>query len=470
MSSLGVKVPRRSKEERSRLFTRGIRGYISPLPSGRYRARLAVPGVDRRISPAQLRSDGSGGSFKDAAEAWAWCDAAHELVVARGRVEHGSFVLAEAPKEEGERKTIAEIAEERFWETGRKKRNTVKTMINQRGQFACYVAPTLGRLHPDQLDQKTWEAWVGSLFTMEKKRGGGPLSESLRNQVYHLGASLVRKLHFWGYLDRCPIPDGDSPVVVPQPKKPERILEPEEVVALAEAATRFSTPPSRLPPVASARSETFVGVMNGEANRICILLMGFCGPRIGETFGLRVEDVIRETNELVIDEQQQIVDGKGVGKGVERVIYKPILKRSRSHRRVPVPPHVMDRLIAYIDEGLGWDDPKAVLFPSRATYWRDGVFHPAWGAAGLERLLPHDLRHTTATQLYDHDYKIEEIAKVLGDTVGTVEATYVHVFALRGRGDRMRAYDERVAQAMAGSAQPPGDVITMTQRRRRQPR
>ena len=175
--------------------------------------------------------------------------------------------------------------------------------------------------------------------------------------------------------------------------------------------------------------------------------MGFCGPRIGETFGLRV-DVIRETNELVIDEQQQVVDGKLVARGVDRVVYKPILERSRSHRRVPMPPHVMDLLVAYIERSIGWGDPKAVLLPSRATYWRADVFHPAWEAAGLKRLLPHDLRHTTATQLYDHDYKIEEIAKVLGDTVGTVEATYVHVFALRGRGDRMKAYDQRVAAAL----------------------
>ena len=48
------------------------------------------------------------------------------------------------------------------------------------------------------------------------------------------------------------------------------------------------------------------------------------------------------------------------------------------------------------------------------------AFDPAWKAPGLKRLLPHDLRHTTATQLYDHDYKIEEIAKILGDIVGTM--------------------------------------------------
>lgn len=92
------------------------------------------------------------------------------------------------------------------------------------------------------------------------------------------------------------------------------------------------------------------------------------------------------------------------------------------------------------------------------------MFHPAWKAAGLERMLPHDLRHTTATQLYDHDYKVEEIAKVLGDTVSTVEATYVHVFALRGRGDRMKAYDKRVAAALLDTTAPSAKVVEMRKR------
>ena len=441
-------MPRRSQEEQCRLFPRGIRGYITALPSGRYRARLTVPGAVNVVTPAQLASGGRGGSFATPNEAWAWCDAAHELIVTRGQIEGGRMVVRETPREEGEGKTIAEIADERLWETGRKKRITTKTMINQRSQFASYVAPTLGQLYPDQLDQKAWEAWVGSLFTMQKKRGGGPLGESLRNQVYHLGASTVRRLHFWGYLERSPIPEGDSPVVVPQPKKPERILDPEEVIALAEAATMFTTSPTHLPATASGDGNPSEGIMAGEANRICVLLMGFCGPRIGETFGLRVEDVVQETNELIIDEQQQVVDGKLVGKDVDRLVYKPILKRSRSHRRVPVPPQVMSLLVAYVDQYIGWDDGRAVLFQSRSTYWRDDVFHPAWKAAKLKPLLPHDLRHTTATQLYDHDYKLEEIAKILGDTVNTVEATYVHVFALRARGDRMKAYDQRVAAAL----------------------
>jgi hypothetical protein len=76
------------------------------------------------------------------------------------------------------------------------------------------------------------------------------------------------------------------------------------------------------------------------------------------------------------------------------------------------------------------------------------------------------LRHTTATQLYDHDYKIEEIAKVLGDTVGTVEATYVHVFALRGRGDRMKAYDQRVAAALLDTTTAPTKAVEIGKQRR----
>ncbi|MGH9023000.1 MAG: hypothetical protein ACRDV9_07860, partial [Acidimicrobiia bacterium] len=384
-------MPRRSSEERTREYTRGMKGYVTQLPSGRWRTRMVVPGVEGVLTPARLQQ-GQGGSFTTSAEAWAWCDAAQELIVAHGRIEHGRLILPEPEPDGGRSLTIAEIAEERFWNTGRKKTNDTKTTINQRSQFANYVAPTLGALRPDQLDEKTWEAWVGSLFTLEKVRGEGPLSDSLRNQVYHLGASLVRKLHFWGYLDRCPIADGDSPVVVAQPRKPERILDPEEVIRLATAATKFATKPARLPATASGRGEPLTGIMEGEANQVCLLVMGFCGLRIGETFGLRVEDIVKATHELIVDEQQQIVDGSSIGKGVERVVYKPLLKRSRSHRRVPVPPKVMDAIVHYVDRTIGWDDARRVLFPSRATYWRDGVFHLAWEAAKLQRLLPHDLR------------------------------------------------------------------------------
>ena len=67
-------------------------------------------------------------------------------------------------------------------------------------------------------------------------------------------------------------------------------------------------------------------------------------------------------------------------------------------------------------------------------YGRDEVFHPAWkGPPAWSACFSHHLRHITAIRLYDHDYKIEEAAKVLGDTVPTVEATYVHVFEPRSR-------------------------------------
>ena len=132
----------------------------------------------------------------------------------------------------------------------------------------------------------------------------------------------------------------------------------------------------------------------------------------------------------------------------------------------PVDPRDGDVTLSRVHSPASEVHPTDTASPTRTTYWREEVFHPAWKAAGLARLLPHDLRHTTATQLYDHDYKIEEIAKVLGDTVNTVEATYVHIFALRGRGDRMKAYDQRVAAALLDKTHAPPKVIEMTGRRR----
>ncbi|MGH9022763.1 MAG: hypothetical protein ACRDV9_06655 [Acidimicrobiia bacterium] len=58
----------------------------------------------------------------------------------------------------------------------------------------------------------------------------------------------------------------------------------------------------------------------------------------------------------------------------------------------------------------------------------------------------------------------------MGDTVGTVEATYVHVFALRGRGERMKAYDQRVAAALLDSTDAAARAVQIGKRKRtRQP-
>jgi hypothetical protein len=50
--------------------------------------------------------------------------------------------------------------------------------------------------------------------------------------------------------------------------------------------------------------------------------------------------------------------------------------------------------------------------------------------------------------------------------VGTVEATNVHIFALRGRGDRMIAYDNRIAEAPLGVFPAQTNVVGMSERRR----
>ena len=50
------------------------------------------------------------------------------------------------------------------------------------------------------------------------------------------------------------------------------------------------------------------------------------------------------------------------------------------------------------------------------------------GAAGLERIRIHDLRHSHAALLVELGYSMPAIAERLGDTVEVVMETYVHLY------------------------------------------
>ena len=123
--------------------------------------------------------------------------------------------------------------------------------------------------------------------------------------------------------------------------------------------------------------------------RVLILVLAYCGVRIGEATALRGSHVDLEAGRLNVARSATYVEGKGIVEGPTK---------NHERRSVPTPAFVVDELADEI-QGKG---KLELVFPGRAggfltlgeLRW---VFDPAAVDAGVEGLTPHDLRHTAAS-------------------------------------------------------------------------
>lgn len=100
--------------------------------------------------------------------------------------------------------------------------------------------------------------------------------------------------------------------------------------------------------------------------------------------------------------------------------------KARTKKRAPMVP-ISDEMASEIRRLLLWSGKSEYLFrdPGYDVYKK---FSAACEAAGVEegRRGPHVLRHSRATHMLQDGAKIWDVAKLLGDTVETVERVYGH--------------------------------------------
>ena len=77
--------------------------------------------------------------------------------------------------------------------------------------------------------------------------------------------------------------------------------------------------------------------------------------------------------------------------------------------------------------------------------WLRHGFRRACERAGIEDCSPHVLRHSAATHMVMAGVPIAEVARMLGDTIATVEKVYGH---------HSEDYLRRAADALAGETGP----------------
>lgn len=172
-----------------------------------------------------------------------------------------------------------------------------------------------------------------------------------------------------------------------------------------------------------------------------------CGLRQGEAFGVRVQDIDFDRNELHVRQQIRLEAG----------IPKPALPKYGRTRTVPLPEWVAGVLSAHMKdwrpfpgEALAAPSAAGLLFVSREkkplnkNYFNPSVWRPAIVAAGIPREREngmHALRHACASMWLEHGVSIKAVSEYLGHAdPGFTLRVYTHVMPSSGEKAR-RAMD-----------------------------
>lgn len=152
-----------------------------------------------------------------------------------------------------------------------------------------------------------------------------------------------------------------------------------------------------------------------------VLVLAYCGLRWGEAVALRVRDVEFLRRRLAVSEN-------AVQLGVRHAVGTT---KGRKARSVPVPAFVLDKLSVLCAD----KEPSELVFPGR-----DGGYLPrpkssaGWFAAALRRaqvqkITPHDLRHTCASLAVSAGVNVLALQRMLGHTSAKVTLdTYADLF------------------------------------------
>lgn len=139
-------------------------------------------------------------------------------------------------------------------------------------------------------------------------------------------------------------------------------------------------------------------------HRTLVLVLAYCGLRWGEAIGLRVRDVQFLRRRISVSEN-------AVQIGVQHVVGPT---KGREDRSVPVPSFVLDELSVQCagkaaDE-LVFGNGKYLPRPKSSNGW----FTRAVAAAKVQKITPHDLRHTCASLAVSAGVNVLALARMLG--------------------------------------------------------
>jgi integrase len=156
-------------------------------------------------------------------------------------------------------------------------------------------------------------------------------------------------------------------------------------------------------------------------HRALVLTLAYCGLRWGEAIGMRVGDVEFLRCRLAVSENAVQIGGRhevGPTKG-------------RKWRSVPVPAFVLEELSLLCQgksaQDLVFTGPRGGYLPQPKT--SSGWLEAAVKRAGVQRITPHDLRHTCASLAVSAGVNVLVLQRMLGHTSAKMTLdTYADLF------------------------------------------
>ncbi|WP_200210889.1 tyrosine-type recombinase/integrase [Micromonospora coerulea] len=258
------------------------------------------------------------------------------------------------------------------------------TAVRTRSQLTKHAYPALGDRPLAAIRPSEMQAWVTGL----------QLAPSSVRPVF----STVRAIFAAAVRDRLIVRTPVDRIALPElPQRQVVPLTVEQVEAILAA----------LPPAYAATGIVAAGA----------------GPRQGEVFGLRPEDVDREARTIKIDRQVQ--------PGPDGTVEECALKNKPSYRTVPAGQVVLAALAPHLDATKDgqWLFRTKDDQPLHRSRFNESIWRPAVKAAGVEGATFHDLRHFYASALIRASLSVKVVSARLGHgNAAETLNTYSHLW------------------------------------------
>ena len=283
------------------------------------------------------------------------------------------------------------------------KATTVKptTLSGYRSLLDTVILPRWGDVAVSEIGYDELDRWVSSL----SQPGGGTrfadkgLSASRVRQAHQFVSMVLARAARTGKVPRN-VADGVG--LPPKAEGKQTFLTHAQVRALADAM-----PTDRL--------------------RALVLVLAYCGLRFGEATALTVGAVDMRHRRIAVEKSVTYVTGSGLAEGSPK---------NHRTRLVPIPTIAADPLAEVVDGR----EPGELVWPGSDGRWMTNgafrwVFDQAVEACRAEdskfpSLVPHDLRHTTASLAISAGANVKVLQTLLGHKTATMTLDrYGHLMA-----------------------------------------